>query len=94
MHVLLKLLKQSLPKALQVSFGGGTVMGLGVAGLAVLGLTLLFLFFVGQFMGQDGSFYDTHDGSLRGLSWFLIRSRVDCIVCPCGEVVFTPKPLM
>src|SRR5690606_703945 len=29
--------KTSLPKALQVSFGGGTVMGLGVAGLAVLG---------------------------------------------------------
>ena len=28
--------KTSLPKALQVSFGGGTVMGLGVAGLAVL----------------------------------------------------------
>ncbi len=42
--------KTSLPKALQVSFGGGTVMGLGVAGLAVLGLTLLFLFFVSQFM--------------------------------------------
>ena len=36
--------KTSLPKALQVSFGGGTVMGLGVAGLAVFGLTILFLF--------------------------------------------------
>ena len=50
--------KTSLPKALQVSFGGGTVMGLGVAGLAVLGLTLLFMFFVGQFLGQEGSFYE------------------------------------
>ena len=30
--------KTSLPKALKVSFGGGTVMGLGVAGLAVFGL--------------------------------------------------------
>jgi K(+)-stimulated pyrophosphate-energized sodium pump len=28
--------KTSLPQALKVSFGGGTVMGLGVAGLAVL----------------------------------------------------------
>jgi len=28
--------KTSLPNALKVSFGGGTVMGLGVAGLAVL----------------------------------------------------------
>jgi K(+)-stimulated pyrophosphate-energized sodium pump len=42
--------KTSLPKALQVSFGGGTVMGLGVAGLAVFGLTILFLFFMTQFM--------------------------------------------
>ena len=32
--------KTSLPQALKVSFGGGTVMGLGVAGLAVLGLSL------------------------------------------------------
>ena len=31
--------RTSLPKALKISFGGGTVMGLGVAGLAVLGLT-------------------------------------------------------
>ena len=45
--------KTSLPKALQVSFGGGTVMGLGVAGLAVLGLSLFFLFFLGQFMGLE-----------------------------------------
>ncbi|HAO14356.1 MAG TPA: sodium-translocating pyrophosphatase, partial [Tenacibaculum sp.] len=29
--------KTSLPQALKVSFGGGTVMGLGVASLAVLG---------------------------------------------------------
>ena len=35
--------KTSLPNALKVSFGGGTVMGLGVAGLAVLGLTLFFI---------------------------------------------------
>ena len=35
--------KTSLPKALNVSFGGGTVMGLGVAGLAEFGLSLLFI---------------------------------------------------
>ena len=40
--------KTSLPKALKVSFGGGTVMGLGVAGLAVFGLALWFLFLVGH----------------------------------------------
>jgi len=37
--------KTSLPNALKVSFGGGTVMGLGVAGLAVLGLTAFFIVF-------------------------------------------------
>ncbi len=35
--------RTSLSKALAVSFGGGSVMGLGVAGLAVLGLGSLFI---------------------------------------------------
>ena len=35
--------RTSLPNALKISFGGGTVMGLGVAGLAVLGLTAFFI---------------------------------------------------
>ena len=42
--------RTSLPQALKVSFGGGTVMGLGVAGLAVLGLTTFFIFFFHFFM--------------------------------------------
>ena len=43
--------RTSLPQALKVSFGGGTVMGLGVAGLAVLGLTSFFILFFQMFMG-------------------------------------------
>jgi len=43
--------RTSLPNALKVSFGGGTVMGLGVAGLAVLGLTAFFIIFFQFFMG-------------------------------------------
>ena len=35
--------KTSLSKALKVSFTGGSVMGMGVAGLAVLGLGSLFI---------------------------------------------------
>ncbi|MGY8929130.1 MAG: sodium/proton-translocating pyrophosphatase, partial [Flavobacteriales bacterium] len=35
--------KTSLSKALKVSFAGGTVMGLGVAGLAVFGLSVIFI---------------------------------------------------
>ena len=45
--------RTSLPQALKVSFGGGTVMGLGVAGLAVLGLTVFFIAFFWIFM-PDG----------------------------------------
>ncbi len=49
--------RTSLPNALKVSFGGGTVMGLGVAGLAVLGLTMFFIFFYNYFMGGvNGAF--------------------------------------
>jgi K(+)-stimulated pyrophosphate-energized sodium pump len=42
--------RTSLSKALKVSFTGGTVMGLGVAGLAVLGLSMLFIIFFQYFM--------------------------------------------
>ena len=48
--------RTSLPQALKVSFGGGTVMGLGVAGLAVLGLTVFFIIFYNLFMGSDEGF--------------------------------------
>ncbi|MFM9986533.1 MAG: sodium-translocating pyrophosphatase, partial [Flavobacteriales bacterium] len=43
--------RTSLAQALKVSFTGGTVMGLGVAGLAVLGLSMLFIIFFMYFMG-------------------------------------------
>ncbi len=42
--------RTSLAQALKVSFTGGTVMGLGVAGLAVLGLSMLFILFFTYFM--------------------------------------------
>ena len=45
--------KTSLPDALKISFGGGTVMGLGVAGLAVLGLSAFFIIFFHVFMQID-----------------------------------------
>jgi K(+)-stimulated pyrophosphate-energized sodium pump len=43
--------RTSLAKALNVSFTGGTVMGLGVAGLAVFGLGGLFIVFMAAFKG-------------------------------------------
>ena len=45
--------RTSLPKALKVSFTGGTVMGIGVASLAVLGLSGLFICFYCFFGGTD-----------------------------------------
>lgn len=47
--------RTSLAQALKVSFTGGTVMGLGVAGLAVLGLGGLFIAFLSIFsdLGED-----------------------------------------
>ena len=40
--------RNSLGKALEVAFAGGSVMGLGVVGLGVLGLSSLFLLYSGQ----------------------------------------------
>ncbi len=45
--------RTSLSTALKVSFGGGTVMGLGVAGLAVFGLSALLALLFFWFMGGD-----------------------------------------
>lgn len=45
--------RTSLAKALNVSFSGGTVMGLGVAGLAVIGLGVLFIVFYYLFAQEN-----------------------------------------
>jgi K(+)-stimulated pyrophosphate-energized sodium pump len=46
--------RTSLPQALKVSFTGGSVMGLGVAGLAVLGLGSLFIIFYNMYVVNSG----------------------------------------
>ncbi|PRY84460.1 sodium-translocating pyrophosphatase [Mongoliibacter ruber] len=46
--------KTSLKQALKVSFTGGSVMGLGVAGLAVLGMGALFIVFYNMFVISTG----------------------------------------
>ncbi|MFN8405913.1 MAG: sodium-translocating pyrophosphatase [Sphingobacteriaceae bacterium] len=46
--------RTSLAKALSVSFTGGSVMGIGVAGLAVLGLGALFMVFYQIYVVQTG----------------------------------------
>jgi K(+)-stimulated pyrophosphate-energized sodium pump len=84
--------KTSLAKALKVSFGGGTVMGLGVAGLAVLGLSTLFIFFFFQFM--DGNFatgggYDGMTKVLEVLAGFSLGAESIALFARVGGGIYT-----
>ena len=80
--------KTSLPKALKVSFGGGTVMGLGVAGLAVFGLALWFLLLVGQFI--DGSdFYINMTIVLESLAGFSLGAESIALFARVGGGIYT-----
>ena len=60
--------RTSLKQALKVSFTGGTVMGLGVAGLAVLGLGGLFIVFLQIFAGLGENTVITSIEVLTGFS--------------------------
>ncbi len=60
--------RTSLKQALKVSFTGGTVMGLGVAGLAVLGLGGLFIVFLSVFAGLGANTVKTAIEVLTGFS--------------------------
>ncbi len=81
--------KTSLPKALNVSFGGGTVMGLGVAGLAVFGLSLLFLFFISQFMGTGMNFYTEMTIVLETLAGFSLGAESIALFARVGGGIYT-----
>ncbi|MEO6333750.1 MAG: sodium/proton-translocating pyrophosphatase, partial [Pyrinomonadaceae bacterium] len=60
--------RTSLKQALKVSFTGGTVMGLGVAGLAVLGLGGLFIAFLAYFADLGANQVRTAIEVLTGFS--------------------------
>jgi K(+)-stimulated pyrophosphate-energized sodium pump len=81
--------KTSLPQALKVSFGGGTVMGLGVASLAVLGLSLLFFVFLGIFLGNGGSFYDEMTLVLETLAGFSLGAESIALFARVGGGIYT-----
>ena len=81
--------KTSLPKALQVSFGGGTVMGLGVAGLAVLGLSLFFLLFVSMFVTGKGDFYQEMTIALEALAGFSLGAESIALFARVGGGIYT-----
>ncbi len=81
--------KTSLPNALKVSFGGGTVMGLGVAGLAVLGLTAFFIIFYQKFMG--GVWTSTEDMTivLETLAGFSLGAESIALFARVGGGIYT-----
>ncbi len=81
--------KTSLPQALKVSFGGGTVMGLGVAGLAVLGLSLFFLFFISQFLTEGGNFYNEMTVVLEALAGFSLGAESIALFARVGGGIYT-----
>ena len=81
--------RTSLPNALKISFGGGTVMGLGVAGLAVLGLTAFFIIFFHVFMG--GVWTNTMDMTivLETLAGFSLGAESIALFARVGGGIYT-----
>jgi K(+)-stimulated pyrophosphate-energized sodium pump len=81
--------RTSLPQALKVSFGGGTVMGLGVAGLAVLGLTAFFIIFFHLF--SDGVWKDTETMTvvLETLAGFSLGAESIALFARVGGGIYT-----
>ena len=81
--------RTSLPKALNVAFGGGTVMGLGVAGLAVLGLSLFFMFFVNHFITDGENFYNEMTIVLEALAGFSLGAESIALFARVGGGIYT-----
>ena len=87
--------KTSLPNALKISFAGGTVMGLGVAGLAVLGLTAFFIIFFNHFMDgvwaatDYGSASDTMTIVLETLAGFSLGAESIALFARVGGGIYT-----
>jgi len=81
--------RTSLPQALKVSFGGGTVMGLGVAGLAVFGLSLFFMIFMNMFMTDGGNFYNEMTVVLEALAGFSLGAESIALFARVGGGIYT-----
>lgn len=80
--------RTSLAKALNVSFSGGTVMGLGVAGLAVLGLGGLFIVFYQMF--THGSLSATElERTIEVLTGFSLGAESIALFARVGGGIYT-----
>ena len=83
--------RTSLAKALRVSFTGGTVMGLGVAGLAVFGLGSLFILFNSMYNGLSGEFVNQHqmEIALEVLAGFSLGAESIALFARVGGGIYT-----
>ncbi|HET8829412.1 MAG TPA: sodium-translocating pyrophosphatase, partial [Pelobium sp.] len=78
--------RTSLKQALKVSFTGGTVMGLGVAGLAILGLGGLFIAFLSYFSDLGA---DTVKTSIEVLTGFSLGAESIALFARVGGGIYT-----
>jgi K(+)-stimulated pyrophosphate-energized sodium pump len=78
--------RTSLKQALKVSFTGGTVMGLGVAGLAVLGLGGLFIAFLNIFSDLGT---DTVKTAIEVLTGFSLGAESIALFARVGGGIYT-----
>ncbi len=82
--------RSSLPKALKVSFTGGTVMGLGVAGLAVFGLSIIFALLTWSWVTEPSSnFYGQMTMVLETLAGFSLGAESIALFARVGGGIYT-----
>jgi K(+)-stimulated pyrophosphate-energized sodium pump len=83
--------RTSLSKALEVSFTGGSVMGMGVAGLAVLGLGSLFIVFYLFFVQSTGGDVngEAMERALEVLTGFSLGAESIALFARVGGGIYT-----
>ncbi|MDH6253604.1 K(+)-stimulated pyrophosphate-energized sodium pump [Chryseobacterium sp. H1D6B] len=81
--------RTSLSKALQVSFRGGSVMGMGVAGLAVLGLGSLFLIIKQIFAPHAGVDSEEMQRTIEILTGFSLGAESIALFARVGGGIYT-----
>jgi K(+)-stimulated pyrophosphate-energized sodium pump len=81
--------RTSLSNALQVAFKGGMVMGLGVAGLAVFGLSVLFIVFYQHFMNGTGNETHAMEKVLEVLAGFSLGAESIALFARVGGGIYT-----
>jgi K(+)-stimulated pyrophosphate-energized sodium pump len=81
--------RTSLSKALAVSFAGGSVMGMGVAGLAVLGLGSLFIVFYMRFVHGGSANGPEMERALEVLTGFSLGAESIALFARVGGGIYT-----